>query len=67
MRPAPRRTGPLWFILGFAGGMAALYFFDSRRGAARRQAVMDQVVSRTNDAVEIGAKKARSIRNRAAG
>lgn len=59
-RPAPRRTAPLWFVVGFAGGMAALFFLDSRRGAARKQMVLDQVVARTNDAVEIGGKRARS-------
>jgi hypothetical protein len=66
-RPAPSRTGPLWFIGGLVGGLAALFFFDSRRGAARRQMVVDKVMARSNDVIEMSGKKARHLRNRAKG
>jgi hypothetical protein len=67
IRPAPRRTAPLWFVAGFAGGLATLFFFDSQRGAARRQMLADQLVARTNDVIDMSGKKARHLRNQAAG
>lgn len=66
-RPQPRRTGPLWFIAGLAGGVAAFYFLDGQRGAARRQMVIDRITSTGNDIVEQGTQKARHWRNQAAG
>lgn len=67
VRPQPRRTGPLWFVAGFLGGLAALFFFDSRRGAARRQMVVDKITSRGNEMMELSGRKARHLRDRAMG
>ena len=67
IRPRRSRTAPLWFIAGFAGGLATLFFFDSKRGAARRQMVVDQVLARTNDVMDMSVGKARHLRNQAMG
>ena len=66
-RPAPARTGPLWFIAGLVGGLAALFFFDPQRGAARRQTLVDKVMARSSDVIEMSGKKARHLRNKAKG
>ena len=55
--PRPRRR-LLWFMAGAGAGVAALFFFDSQRGAARRQMLVDQVRARANDAVEVAEKLA---------
>jgi hypothetical protein len=68
VRPAPRRrTGPIWFLAGLAGGAATLYFFDSRMGASRRRMLLDRMVEGRNDVMEMTGKKARSLRDQAKG
>lgn len=68
--PTRRRRsmpGALWF--GIGAGLAALvaYFFDTRRGAARRQMAVDRTVAAAHDVQQWGTGKARHLRNKVEG
>jgi hypothetical protein len=61
------RAGALWFAGGLAIAAALGFFFDSQRGAARRQMAYDKVVATGRDMQQWSGKKARHLRNRAMG
>ncbi len=56
VRPKPRRTGPIWFLAGLAGGATALYFFDSKQGASRRRALLDRIAAGGSNIMELSDK-----------
>jgi hypothetical protein len=73
MMPVVRRGRPMWQtgMLWLAGGMAiawlAAFFFDSRRGNARRHMAYDKAVATGRDVGRWSGKKMRHLSNKAAG
>ena len=65
-RPA-WKTALIWFGGGLALTWLAAFFFDSRRGAARRQMAVDKTVAQARDVAQWTGKKARHLRNKAEG
>jgi hypothetical protein len=72
MAMVPKRR-PLWQVatLWLAGGMAiaslVAFFFDSRRGSARRHMAYDKAMATGRDVGQWGGKKVRHLRNKAMG
>jgi len=68
-----KRTRPMWqsAAMWIAAGMAIAasvgFFFDSRRGAARRQMAVDRTLATARDVGQWSGKKARHLRNKAMG
>jgi hypothetical protein len=73
MVPVVRRGRPMWQtgIMWLAGGMAvawmAAFFFDSRRGSARRHMAYDKAMATGRDVSRWSGKKVRHLRNKAMG
>jgi hypothetical protein len=61
------QVGAMWFAAGMAIAAALGYFFDSRRGSARRHMAYDKAVATSRDVKEWSGKKARHLRNVATG
>jgi hypothetical protein len=73
MVPVVRRGRPMWQtgILWLAGGIVvaslAAFFFDSRRGSARRHMAYDRAMASGRDVGRWSGKKMRHWRNKAMG
>jgi hypothetical protein len=66
-RPDIKRIAALWFIGGMAIASFLGFFFDNRRGAARRHMAYDKLVSTSKDVKGKGEKRVRHLRNKAIG
>jgi hypothetical protein len=67
-RPRPMwQTGLMWLAGGMVVTWLAAFFFDSRRGSARRHMAVDRTVATGRDVGRWTGKKARHLRNKATG
>lgn len=57
----------LWFLGGAAVGSLLTYFFDSARGAYRRNTLKDKTLKLTNETVHSSEKMMRHLKNQAQG